>query len=125
MTSTFTQTSAVDIGLKIPGTGTITGRMWKDTNANGLFDQGERALAGVSLVVERLSGPNNAVPKANTVSDANGANESDLGVARFLAVAALEASECALLTVMENVSLNPVWVGIVESIENPEFTSGQ
>ncbi len=125
MTSTFTQTSAVDIGLKIPGTGTITRRMWKDTNANGLFDQGERALAGVSLVVERLSGPKNAVPKANTVSDANGANESDLGVARFLAVAALKASECALLMVMENVSLNPAWVGIVESIENPEFTSGQ
>ena len=72
-----------------------------------------------------LFGPKNAVPKANTVSDANGANESDLGVARFLAVAALEASECALLMVMENVSLNPAWVGIVESIENPEFTSGQ
>jgi large repetitive protein len=64
--ATATASVSVDVG-GIPGSGSLNGHLWHDTNFNNLSDSGEPNLAGWTIGVYR-----NSVQLGSTISDANG-----------------------------------------------------
>ncbi|MBX9607183.1 MAG: thrombospondin type 3 repeat-containing protein [Gammaproteobacteria bacterium] len=73
----FTVTGG-DIGLKVPGLGTVSGQVWNDLNANGLRERGEPPLRNFSVAVWPGPVQNGGDALAGASSDARGQYSMDV-----------------------------------------------